>query len=64
MTEIRRIQWRTYVDTDKPAATVTTTDCLTSFTILVKMHVEMILHLLLAYNVTEEPDTTLLTLTW
>ena len=53
----------TYVNADKPAPAVPTTDSLTRLAVLVEVHVEMILQLLLARDVAREPDAALLALT-
>jgi hypothetical protein len=62
-------QWRmmkedeyAYLYSDKPAPAVTTPDVLISLTILSKMHVKMVLHVLLPNNSVCETNSTLFTL--
>jgi hypothetical protein len=52
----------TYFYSDEPAPAVTTPDVLISLTILSKMHVKMVLHVLLPNNSVCETNSTLFTL--
>lgn len=54
---------RTYVNIDKPTAAKPTATRLTRLAVLIEVHVQVILHLLLACSITGESNTTLLTLT-
>ena len=52
----------TYVNTNEPTAAVSSANSLAGFTVLVKMHIKVILHLLLPVGIPWESDTALLTL--
>lgn len=51
-----------YLNSDEPTVAMTATDVLIGLTILSKVHVEMVLHVLLSTGTICEADTTLFTL--